>query len=66
MIALPNAIEKYFGTNVLLSSEVTSVDKNEIGFSVSYQQNGVKTKINCDAVLINHSFLHSKCILYKV
>ena len=51
MFALPNAIEKYFGTNVLLSSEVTSVDKNEIGFSVSYQQNGVKTKINCDAVL---------------
>ena len=51
MIVLPKAIEQYFGSNVLLSSEVTSVDKNEIGFSVSYQQNGVKTKINCDAVL---------------
>ena len=51
MIVLPKAIEQYFGSNVLLSSDVTSVDKNEIGFSVSYQQNGVKTKINCDAVL---------------
>ena len=51
MIALPKAIEKYFGSNVLLSSEVISVDKNENGFSVSYQQNGTKNKIDCDAVL---------------
>src|SRR4030065_684888 len=27
MIALPKAIEKYFGNNILLSSEVTSIDK---------------------------------------
>ena len=51
MIALPKAIEKYFGNNVLLSSEVVSVDKNESGFSISYQQNGVTNKIDCDAVL---------------
>lgn len=51
MIALPKAIEKYFGSNVLLSNEVTSVDKNENGYSVSYQQNGVTNKIDCDAVL---------------
>jgi len=51
MIALPEAIEKYFGSNVLLSSEVTSVDKNENGFSVSYQQNEASSKLDCDAVL---------------
>ncbi len=51
MIALPKAIEKYFGNNVLLSSEVVSVDKNESGFYISYQQNGVTNKIDCDAVL---------------
>jgi oxygen-dependent protoporphyrinogen oxidase len=51
MIALPKAIEKYFGSNILLSSEVTSVDKTENGFSVSYQQNGTTNKIDCDAVL---------------
>lgn len=51
MIALPEAIEKYFGSNVLLSSEVTSVDKNENGFSVSYQQNEAISKLDCDAVL---------------
>ena len=31
MAVLPKAIEKYFGSNVLLSSEVTSVDKTETG-----------------------------------
>jgi len=51
MIALPKAIEKYFGNNVLLASEVISVDKNEQGYSVSYQQNGTISKIDCDAVL---------------
>jgi len=51
MIALPQAIEKYFGKNVLLSSEVISVDKAENGFSISYQQNGSINKIDCDAVL---------------
>ena len=51
MIALPKAIEKYFGDNIFLSSEVTSIDKDENGFSVSYQQNGTKNKIDCDAVL---------------
>lgn len=51
MIALPKAIEKYFGRNVLLSSEVISVDKNESGYSVSYQQNGMINKIDCSAVL---------------
>lgn len=51
MIALPKAIEKYFGNNVLLSSEVTSVDKTSTGYSVTYQQNGTKNKIDCNAVL---------------
>lgn len=51
MIALPKAIEKYFGNNVLLSSEVISVDKNGSGFSISYQQEGTTNKIYCDAVL---------------
>ncbi|HCY76820.1 MAG TPA: protoporphyrinogen oxidase [Ignavibacteriales bacterium] len=51
MIALPKAIEKYFGNNILLSSEVTSVDKNPNGYSVSYQQNGTINKIESDAVL---------------
>jgi len=51
MIALPKAIEKYFGDKILLSSEVISVDKNEQGYSVSYQQNGTINKIDCNAVL---------------
>ncbi|MBE0551452.1 MAG: protoporphyrinogen oxidase [Ignavibacterium sp.] len=51
MIALPKAIEKYFGSNILLSSEVTSVDKTENGFSISYQQNGTINKIESNAVL---------------
>ena len=51
MAALPNAIEKYFGNKVLLSSEVIAVDKNERGYSISYQQNGSLFKIDCDAVL---------------
>lgn len=51
MIALPRAIEKYFGNNVLLSSEVISVDKVENNSVVSYQQNGNLNKIKCDAVL---------------
>lgn len=51
MIALPRAIEKYFGNNLLLSSEVVSVDKIEKGFAVSYQQNGIVNNIDCDAVL---------------
>lgn len=51
MIALPKAIEKHFGNNVLLLSEVTSVDKIEKGYIVSYNQNGNQDKIECDAVL---------------
>lgn len=51
MIALPKAIEKYFGSSILLSSEVVSIDKNENEFSVSFQQNGTTNKIDCNAVL---------------
>lgn len=51
MIALPKAIENYFGKNILLSCEVVSVDKNKDGFGVSYQQNGTTNKIDCDTVL---------------
>jgi len=51
MIALPKAIEKYFGKNILLSCEVVSVDKNETSYSVSYKQNGAVNKIDCDVVL---------------
>jgi protoporphyrinogen/coproporphyrinogen III oxidase len=51
MIALPKAIKNYFGSKVLLSSEVTSVDKNENGFVVSYLQNGNTDKLICDTLL---------------
>jgi len=51
MIALPKAIENYFGNNILLSSEVVSVDKSENGFSVSYHNNSLINKIDCNAVL---------------
>jgi oxygen-dependent protoporphyrinogen oxidase len=51
MGALPKAIEKYFGNNVLLSSEVVAVDKNEKGFSISYQQNEKLFRLDCIAVL---------------
>lgn len=51
MIALPKAIENYFGDNVLLSSEVISIDKNETGFVVTFKQNGEINKIICDVAL---------------
>jgi oxygen-dependent protoporphyrinogen oxidase len=51
MIALPTAIEKYFGNNILLSSEVVSIDKSKNGYTVLYLQNGTTNKIDCDAVL---------------
>jgi len=51
MIALPKAIQNYFGDNVLLSSEVISVEKNEAGFVVAFKQNGEINKIDCDVVL---------------
>ena len=51
MIALPKAIEKYFGDKIFLSSEVTSVDKSNTGFSVTYKQNNIVNKIDCDMVL---------------
>ncbi len=51
MIALPKAIENYFGDNVLLSSEVISVEKNDAGFVVTFKQNGEINKIICDVVL---------------
>jgi len=51
MIALPKAIEKYFGDQILLSSEVTLINKDEAGFVVTYQQNENANKLNCDAVL---------------
>lgn len=51
MMALPRAIEKYFGNNISLSSEVISVDKSENGYLVSYQQDGEINKLDCDIVL---------------
>lgn len=51
MIALPKAIEKYFGNNIFLKSEVISIDKDENGYLVTYQQNGNINNLKCDAVL---------------
>jgi oxygen-dependent protoporphyrinogen oxidase len=51
MIALPKAIEKYFGNDVFLSCEVTSVDKTTNGFSVTYIHNDKVNTLDCDAVL---------------
>lgn len=51
MIALPKAIEKYFGNKVVLSAEVTSIDKTSDGYIVSYKHNGIDEAIVCDAVL---------------
>ena len=51
MIALPKAIEKYFEDRIFLSSEVTSIDQNQNGYTVSYQQNDTINKLYCDAVL---------------
>lgn len=51
MIALPKAIEKYFEDRIFLSSEVTSIDQNQNGYTVSYQQNDIINKLYCDAVL---------------
>jgi len=51
MIALPKAIEKYFGKNVLLNSEVILVDKTDSGYTVVYHQNQTTNKIDCEAVV---------------
>jgi oxygen-dependent protoporphyrinogen oxidase len=51
MMALPRAIEKYFDNNIILSSEVISVDKNEKGFLLSYKKDGNINKLDCDAIL---------------
>jgi oxygen-dependent protoporphyrinogen oxidase len=51
MVALPRAIEKYFDNNIILSSEVISVDKNEKGFLLSYKKDGNINKLDCDAIL---------------
>lgn len=61
MIALPKAIEKYFEDRIFLSSEVTSIDQNQNGYTVSYQQNDTINKLYCDAVLsTNPSYSASK------
>ncbi len=51
MIALPKAIEKYFGDKIILSSEVISIDKSDEGYIVSYKHNGIDEAIICNAVL---------------
>ena len=51
MVALPEAIKKYFGDKVFLSSEVISIDKKTSGFSVTYKQNESTNTIDCDSVL---------------
>uniref|UniRef100_A0A832DNI9 Coproporphyrinogen III oxidase n=1 Tax=Ignavibacterium album TaxID=591197 RepID=A0A832DNI9_9BACT len=51
MITLPKAIAKYLGDKVILSAEVTSIDKTNEGYIVSYKHNGIDEAIACDAVL---------------
>lgn len=51
MIALPKAIENYFGNKIILSAEVLSIDKTNDGYIVSYKQNSIDEAIVCDAVL---------------
>jgi oxygen-dependent protoporphyrinogen oxidase len=51
MISLPKAIAKYLGNKVILSAEVTSIDKTSEGYIVSYKHNGIDEAIACDAVL---------------
>ena len=51
MIALPNAIAKFFADKVILSAEVTSIDKSNEGYIVSYKHHGIDEAIACDAVL---------------
>lgn len=51
MIVLPKAIQNYFGDNILLSSEVASIEKNGLTFTVVFNQNGNSNKLECDAVL---------------
>ncbi|HEX7357978.1 MAG TPA: protoporphyrinogen oxidase [Ignavibacteriaceae bacterium] len=51
MIALPRAIQNYFGDNILLSSEVASIEKNGLTFTVVFKQNGNSNKLECDTVL---------------
>lgn len=51
MITLPKAIAKYLGDKVILSAKVTSIDKTNEGYIVSYKHNGIDEAIACDAVL---------------
>lgn len=51
MIALPKAIANYFGNKIILSAEVSSVDKTADGFIVSYRHNGMDEAIVCDAII---------------
>jgi oxygen-dependent protoporphyrinogen oxidase len=51
MITLPKAIAKSLGDKVILSAEVTSIDKTNEGYIVSYKHNGIDEAIACDAVL---------------
>jgi oxygen-dependent protoporphyrinogen oxidase len=51
MITLPKAIAKFFGNKIILSADVTSIDKTNDGYIVSYKHNGIDEAIVCDAVL---------------
>lgn len=51
MIALPKAIANFFGNKVILSAEVSSIDKTNEGYIISYKHHGIDEAIACDAVL---------------
>jgi len=51
MITLPKAIAKFFGNKIILSADVTSIDRTNDGYIVSYKHNGIDEAIVCDAVL---------------
>ncbi len=51
MVTLPKAIHSEFGDKVLLNSSVTSVDKLNDKFEITYSQNGTEAKLDADLVI---------------
>jgi len=62
MQALPKAIADKLGNNVITSSEITSLQKNENGYSIFFSRDGVEQKIDCDIVLSTIPAYAASCL----
>ena len=51
MVTLPKAIHSEFGNAVMLNTTVTSVDKLNNKFQITYEQNEIESKLEADLVI---------------